>query len=165
MQSCLCAGSGGQTRRCTRGEGGFPGCGFLPASAGQIVMVSEPFPSTIPWGPAVRVLPGMRPCGTCFASRRDGSPRSISLSVPDLGTPNPPDLPQLLPRVLSTPPAVGFLISKQRIISTFFSFYLQWSCFCVGLMHSMFAESPTNLLLGLGFPPPPLNFFHEDGGD
>lgn len=152
--------------RCTRGEGGFPSGGFLPASAGQIVMVSKPFPGTMPQGPAVRILPGMRLCSACFASRRDGLSSSISLPVCDLGTPNPPDLSRLLPRMHPAPPAAGLLISEQRITSARFSFHLRRSCSCAGLMLTACLQGALlTSSSGSAFPPPPFIFFHEEGGD
>lgn len=89
VQSCPCPGSGGQTRRCSvvcRGRGQFPWRRCPPRSTGQIATASEPFPSTIPRGPAVRVLPTMRPCSTCLPSCRGSPPSSISVPVHDLST-------------------------------------------------------------------------------
>jgi len=79
--------------RCTRGEGGFPGGDFLPASTGWIAMVIKLFPGMIPQGPAARVLPGMRPGSAGFASHRDGPASSTSLPAHGPAAPDPPSLP------------------------------------------------------------------------
>lgn len=99
------------SRGCSKVQAGRgrPGVVSLVVVSSQqvpwIAMVSKPSPSTVPWGPAVCILPAMRPCSVCFASCRDVPPSRVSVPVHDLGTPNSSDLAQLLLRIHSPLPA------------------------------------------------------------